>query len=201
MPDTGPIRCFIAIELPPDVLRTLADLQTRLGKGRDNTAKWVAPGGIHLTLKFLGDTPADRLPLVAAGMARVVAEGRPLALWLAGAGCFPSTERPRVLWAGLSGDVERLAGQQTILQDAMAGLGFAREDRAFTPHLTLARMRDLAAPDELRRLGAAVRALPVPRVDFVAEEVALIRSDLMPSGAVYTILSRARLGGTEHRSA
>jgi RNA 2',3'-cyclic 3'-phosphodiesterase len=188
------VRSFIAIELPPEVLRVLEDLQARLGKGRDRAAKWVPVTGIHLTLKFLGDVTADRIPLVAAAMRTVAAAGCPLTLQLSGAGCFPSSERPRVLWAGLAGEVERLAQLQAGVQDAMAGLGFAREARGFTPHLTLARMRDLATPDELRRLGSAVKQLAVPRVDFTAGELALIRSDLLPSGAVYTVLATARLG-------
>ena len=188
------IRCFIAVELPPQVRRALEDLQGRLGKGRERGAKWVAPAGIHLTLKFLGDVPEERIPLLASAMGRVAAAGSPLALHLAGAGCFPSAERPRVLWVGMAGDAERLAKLQARMQVAMAELGFPREARPFTPHLTLARMRDLASPEELQRLGSAVRALSVPRMDFTAEEVALIRSDLLPSGAVYTVLATSRLG-------
>lgn len=191
------VRSFIAIELPPEVLRVLEDLQARLGKGRDRAAKWAPVTGIHLTLKFLGDVPADRIPLVAGAMTTVAAAGTPLALHLAGAGCFPNSERPRVLWAGLAGDLDRLAQLQASMQDAMAGLGFAREARGFTPHLTLARMRDLATPDELRRVGSAVTQLAVPRLDFTARETALIRSDLLPAGAVYTVLATARLGGAQ----
>lgn len=191
------IRCFIAIELPPEVLRVLEDLQGRLGKGREQAAKWVPAGGIHLTLKFLGDVPSDRMPLIASVMGRVGAAGTPLVLQLAEAGCFPSADRPRVLWAGLAGDVDGLAQLHSRVQDAMAESGFPREARAFTPHLTLARMRDLATPDELRRVGSAVRALSVPRVGFVAREIALIRSDLLPSGAVYTVLATSRLGGAQ----
>jgi 2'-5' RNA ligase len=189
------VRCFIAIELPPDVFRVLQDLQTCLGKGRERGAKWVAPGGIHLTLKFLGDVPAERIAPIGSAMERVAAAGTPLALHLAGAGCFPSAERPRVLWVGMAGDTERLAKLQARMQAAMAELGFPREARLFTPHLTLARMRDLASAEDLARLGPAVRALSVPRVGFTAGEVALIRSDLLLSGAVYTILATSRLGG------
>ena len=196
MPGTANlIRCFIAIELPPEVLRVLEDLKDRLGKGHEQAAKWVPPGGIHLTLKFLGDVPADRIPRVAGAMGQVAAAGPPLALHLAGAGCFPSAERPRVLWAGLAGDLIRLAQLHSHVQDAMAESGFPREARAFTPHLTLARMRDLATPDELRRVGSAVKQLAVPRVAFIASEIALIRSDLLPSGAVHTVLATSRLGG------
>jgi 2'-5' RNA ligase len=188
------IRCFIAIELPSQVRRALEDLQGTLGKGREMAAKWVAPGGIHLTLTFLGDVPGERIRLVVSAMEQVGANGAPLALHLAGAGCFPSAERPRVLWVGMAGDVERLAELQAQVQIAMAGLGFPREARPFTPHLTLARMRDYAAPEELQRVGKAVRALAVPRIGFTAAEVALIRSDLLPSGAVYRVLASSRLG-------
>ena len=197
MAESGTIRCFIAIELPAEVLRTLADLQMRLGKGSDRAAKWVVPEGIHLTLKFLGDTPAGQVAAVTDAMRRVAEQHAPLALSLAGAGCFPDAGRPRVIWAGLAGDLARLSALQDGMQSAMAGLGFVREARAFTPHLTLARMRDLAPTEDLRRLGSAVSALQVPRVALVANEVALIRSDLLPSGAVYTILARAPLAGTK----
>jgi 2'-5' RNA ligase len=195
------IRCFIAIELPAQVRLALADLQGRLGKDRERGARWVAPAGIHLTLKFLGDVPEGRIPLLAGVMSRVAAAGTPMALHLAGAGCFPSADRPRVLWVGLAGDVERLAKLEARLQVAMAELGFPREARSFTPHLTLARMRDFASPDEQRRVGLAVRALSVPRVDLTASEIKLIRSELMPSGPVYTDLATSRLGEVQDGSA
>ena len=119
----------------------------------------------------------------------------PIPLGLAGAGCFPNLDRPRVLWVGIGGDTAGLARLQRDVEAQLAGLGYRPEARAFSPHLTLARMRDTAMPEDLRRLGQAMRVLAVPATAFTAESVALIRSDLRPAGAVYTTLAALTLGG------
>jgi RNA 2',3'-cyclic 3'-phosphodiesterase len=191
MPDL--IRSFIAIELPPPVLDALGALQDRLGRRTDRAAKWVAPQGIHLTLKFLGDVPAPGLAAVAEAMTRAARGAGPLSLHLAGAGCFPSPERARVIWVGLAGDLAALSRLQRSVEEELARTGFPPEDRGFTPHLTLARLRDTTAPQERLRLSEAARGLVVPAVDFTAGEICLIRSDLRPMGAVYTRLASAPL--------
>ncbi len=187
------IRAFIAIELPAPVREALAAMQDRLGRQEERAAKWVAPQGIHLTFKFLGDVPAERLPAITEAMTQAARNRSALNLYLDKAGCFPGPERPRVLWVGLNGDLSALADLQRAVETSLARLGFPREDRAFTPHLTLARLRDTCTPEERRRLGLAVRGLAAARVDWIAREIALIRSDLQPAGAVYTRLAAAPL--------
>ncbi len=187
------IRAFIAIELPAPIREALAALQDRLGRQEERAAKWVAPQGIHLTFKFLGDVPAERLPAITEAMTQVAGKHSPLNLHLDRAGCFPGLERPRVIWIGLDGDLGALADLQRSIEIHLSRLGFPREDRGFTPHLTLARLRDTVTPEERHLLGTAVRGLVVPTVEFTAIEIALIRSNLRPEGAIYTHLATAPL--------
>jgi 2'-5' RNA ligase len=188
------IRAFVAIELPPTVTQELENIQRRLGKGAGTAARWVAPSGIHLTLKFLGDVAEARTAQIASALESACRAAKPLELGLQGAGAFPEPERPRVLWVGLRGDVAGLRLLQRQVDDALAPLGFAPEARGFTPHLTLARMRDGADPVAIRTLVQKLSTVSVAPAAFRAEEAALIRSELRPAGAVYTRLSAARLG-------
>ena len=192
---TGTVRAFVAIELPDHVRQALHRMQGRLGSERDRSAKWVAPEGIHLTLHFFGDVAVELVPGISGALGRAAARSSPIPLCLAGAGCFPNVDRPRVLWVGLGGDTQGLARLQREVEAQLAGLGYRPEARAFSPHLTLARVRDTAMPEDLRRLGQAMRGLAVPATAFAAESVALIRSDLRPTGAVYTTLTALTLGG------
>lgn len=187
------IRAFVAVELPPVVTQELENVQRRLGKGV--VARWVAPSSIHLTLKFLGEVNASRTAQIGGALEAACRSARPLDLCLQGAGCFPGPERPRVIWVGVGGAVADLGRLQRSLDDALAGLGFPAEARRFTPHLTLARIRDGADPGELRDLTLKLGALAVTPVRFRAEELALIRSELGPAGAAYTLLSAVRLRG------
>jgi len=196
------IRTFIAIELPSPVQEALATAQDRLRQaiGRSDSGavsqvRWVAPQSIHLTLKFLGDVPAERIPVVTQAVTQAASGFKPVSLALSDAGCFPNLQRPRVVWVGLQGDLEALEKLQKAVEGALARLGFPKEERAFTPHLTLGRVRDAATAQERRSLGEATRGLVVPQVRFTAEEIAVMRSDLQPAGAVYTRLAAAPLAG------
>lgn len=190
------IRTFIAIELPTQVQEALATMQARLreaiakpGGEEASPVRWVAPQSIHLTLKFLGDVPAERIPAVTQAVTQAAKGHKPLSLLLATAGCFPDLRRPRVIWVGLQGDLEALNRLQKAIEGALVHLGFPKEERAFTPHLTLGRVRDTVTAQERPALGEATRKLTVPQVEFTAEEIAVMRSDLQPTGAVYTRLA------------
>ncbi|MEW6232590.1 MAG: RNA 2',3'-cyclic phosphodiesterase [Chloroflexota bacterium] len=191
------VRCFVAIELNEEARSALAALQARL-KGADRTAaqavKWVAPQGIHLTLKFLGQVPRARVQAIVDALRNACRGGDPFELSLAGAGCFPSPQSPRVLWVGLEGDLERLASLQQAVEGALVKLGFPPEDRPFQPHLTLGRVRETAGKEERRRLGLAARALPgMEGTKVPVAAVSLIRSHLRPEGAVYEKLAELPL--------
>jgi 2'-5' RNA ligase len=201
MPEAELIRCFIAIELPPEIKSSLAQLQDRLRQGGPAGVRWVDPEGIHLTLKFLGPVAAHRLPQIEECLARAAQGTGPFSLELAGTGVFPNPSRPRVAWVGLGGEVERLVQLQKDIETELAPLGFPREARGFTPHLTLARLREGTAPQERQRFGRQVVSTsfeaPVP---LPVEQVSLIRSQLTPGGAIYTRLVSVSLGDTLPRT-
>jgi 2'-5' RNA ligase len=189
-----PIRAFIAIELPPEIKATLTGLQNKLRPAGGNAARWVESGGIHLTLKFLGNVPRGQIDGVKQAMA--AARGTPtFGLHLGECGCFPDTRRPRVIWVGLNGDLKLLDELVKKLEIALARLGFKPEGRPFTPHLTLARVKDTATPEERQTLGAAVLSLPIGNTGTIkASEICLMQSKLLPQGALYTHLAAIELG-------
>lgn len=192
---TEQIRVFIAIELPPELKAALTGLQKLLRAAGGSAVRWVEPGGIHLTLKFLGNVPRGQIDGINLAMA-AAARGTPAFNLHAGAcGCFPNTQNPRVIWVGLEGDLKVLYELVKKLETALGGLGFKPENRPFTPHLTLARVKDTATPPERRTLGTAVARLGAPAASgFQASEIRLIRSELTPRGAIYTLLAAVEFG-------
>lgn len=193
------VRSFIAVELDAVVLTALGDLQSRLKRAPlGRLGRWVAPEGIHLTLKFLGSVPKERIPEIGEAVARAARETAPFEITIAGLGCFPTVRRPRVIWVGVeepSGALERL---QSAVEHELERLGFAPEGRGFTPHLTLARIRDHATERERAECGAWIKQQGVGRLAVMrVHEVCLMQSDLRPTGAVYTRLSAAPLQHVE----
>jgi 2'-5' RNA ligase len=189
------IRAFIAIELSTDILRQLENLQARMKQNvPSGLVRWTRPEGIHLTLKFLGEVPADQTEAIADAMRRACAPYTPFSLSVAGVGCFPNPQRPRVVWVGIDEPTGALAGLQRDIERAMKPLGFAPENRAFTPHLTLGRVKG-GRRDELEALGTYACSCVVQATAQEVTAVSLMRSDLRPSGAVYTELASAPLVG------
>jgi 2'-5' RNA ligase len=190
------LRTFIAIELPAEIHDALAAAISAL-RTTDTVAarsvKWVDSRSIHLTLKFLGDTPASSLEAIGCALAAAANTSHVLPLCLGRAGCFPSVRQPRVLWVGVSGDLEDLTKLQAAVERSVSPLGFPGEARPFAPHLTLGRVRDDAPTDVRQRMGAAVQALRLPALRFRAASISLMRSELRPGGAVYTRLAEAIL--------
>lgn len=189
------VRAFIAVPLNDELLATLGRIAARLRQGPGGSAgRWVRPEGIHLTLKFLGDVPQERLPVIGATLDRVCRAHAPFVLRLAALGCFPNTRRPRVVWVGVEEETGRLERLQAAVERELAREGFPKEARRFTPHLTLARVHERAAREEVEALGGAVAAYALAETPtMVARAVHLIRSDLRPGGAVYTPLHEAAL--------
>jgi len=188
------IRTFIALSLPPAVQRGLAQLQERFKRERP-PVRWVAPDKIHVTLAFLGEIPAERVEVAGACAARAAAGLAPFEIEAVGAGVFPNPNRPRVVWVGIAGELEALRRLHARLEDDLAAHGFPKEGRPFSPHLTLGRVRDRAAPPEVRALGKAVTTLAVPSLGrWHVEHILVIRSDLRPEGPTYTPLRVVALG-------
>jgi RNA 2',3'-cyclic 3'-phosphodiesterase len=190
------LRCFVAVELDPRTRAELARLQDVLRRATSLPAKWVAPEGIHLTLCFLGEISQERVVPTGQAIAATCAEFGPFELELAGLGVFPNPQRPQVLWVGLNGQTAELARLQKALEARLIPMGYHPENRPFSPHLTLARLRPEILPAACQELAAALSRTPVPpgrKISVTA--VSLIKSTLTPAGAIYTRLSTARLGG------
>ncbi|HEY65960.1 MAG TPA: RNA 2',3'-cyclic phosphodiesterase [Caldilineae bacterium] len=189
------LRTFIAIELDEPVYIALSAIQEEL-KGRvpRGSVRWVNPSNIHLTLKFLGDTPASRLSEIKAALEEACAGIPPLDLTIEGRGCFPNFRRPNVIWVAVRDHGGMLARLQRVVEEHIAPLGWPTEKRAFRPHLTLGRVNRRLTSRERAVVGAAVESLEVEQIATIhVTHVSLMRSDLHPSGAVYTRLFHVAL--------
>ena len=187
------IRAFIAIELPEAVKTALASAQSRLRAERHSYVKWVDPGGVHLTLKFLGNIDAEKVSPITAAIARAAQGVAPFRLELGETGAFPNQRRPRVIWVAVTGDVERLASLQRGIDQLLIPLGFVPESRPFSPHLTLGRLKERASTAERQKIGESIATVKPEAVPFQANEISLMRSTLTPSGAIYSRISSVPL--------
>jgi 2'-5' RNA ligase len=188
------IRSFIAIELPDEVKTGLARLRAELERAEHSFVKWVEPGGIHLTLKFLGNIPFKRVAEVTEAMKEASQGISPFKLEISGLGAFPNLKQPRVLWVGIGGEIDRLSRLQRNIDSMLVPLGFAREERPFTPHLTLARIRQGASPGERKNFGELVASTSFESKYHIAvDAISLMRSQLTPAGAIYTCLAMVEL--------
>lgn len=187
------IRSFLAIGIPEEILGEIGRLQERLKREIQGDIRWVRPDGIHLTLKFFGDIPEGAVSDISAVVEKAVTGHDPLDLSVSGAGVFPDLRRPRVLWLGMTGDVERLLTLQTTLERDLQRIGFPREERPFRPHLTLARIRSQRALTGLGRALEKRGGCEAGR--FVAAGLGLFKSDLTPHGAIYTKLREFPFAG------
>ncbi|MFA5056114.1 MAG: RNA 2',3'-cyclic phosphodiesterase [Dehalococcoidia bacterium] len=186
------IRSFIALELPNDVKETVSLIIKRLRPAQHRYVKWVSPDGTHLTVKFLGNIFTSQIPQITDIMSTAAGKVPPLELRLGGLGMFPNEQRPRVIWVALEGNTEPLAAMQREIEQALVPLGFVAENRAFTPHLTLGRVRDNATPDERREIAGVVKDKKIDyEAVFTLRELSLMKSTLTPTGAIYDRLDSA----------
>jgi 2'-5' RNA ligase len=188
------VRCFIAIELPEEIKAGLTRLQAQLKSGSQRGVKWVDPYSIHLTLKFLGNVSGDRISQITGAIGQAAQGIFPFFLEVKGLGVFPNLRRVQVAWVGITGEVDKLAQLQQRIESNLARLGFAPELRPFTPHLTLARVRDQASPDERQRFGQLIASTKFEAAyPFQVEAISLIRSQLTREGAIYSQISSVQL--------
>jgi len=189
------VRTFIAIELDETIHAALTDLQEQFkAKVPRGSVRWVRSEGIHLTLKFLGDVPADRIGEIERALAQACVGFPAFSFSVEGLGCFPDPRRPRVVWVGVREESGNLAGLQKAIEDGMERLGFAPEGRKFDAHLTLGRTQRRASSGDVRRLGQLVSETDIGSLgQMEARSVSLIKSDLRPTGAVYTRLAAVEL--------
>lgn len=190
------IRTFLCIEIPDSVKSRIDELQSNLRKASADVG-WVNPSNIHLTLKFLGAVSTARTGNVIEAARKAASVTGSFRIRVEGAGCFPSNHNPRVLWIGLAQVPEPLLSLYRALEERMALEGFARETRAFSPHLTIGRMRSSRNAHQVAEL---LIDSGFPAEEFEVAELIVMRSDLKPSGAVYTPLSVIRLGSVPNLS-
>ncbi len=180
-------RLFIAVELTPAARRYAAEALRIFQEGLPFGVRWVRPEGVHLTLKFLGNVSNDAIPAIENGMSRAAEGICPFTVELQGAGCFPNSGRPRVLWLGLRGELERLITVQSRLEESLEALGVDREARRFRPHLTLGRVGGGLSEGQAERLQEALHAVgEMPPCELPVDGLSLMESVLGRERAVYT---------------
>ena len=184
------IRAFIAIDLPDYVLRGIGGIQAGL-KQSGVKVKWVRKESVHLTLKFLGDIPAHRVGEIGAAVHEAVKDVRPFTLEGKGVGVFPDFRRPRVIWAGISGELDTLKDLCQRLEEALVKIGFPKEKRPFQAHLTVGRIKGGINKQILR--AALEEQKEFVTDPFTVASVILYQSVLQPQGAIYTKLVEAEL--------
>lgn len=188
------VRAFIAVDLPPDLQDRLAQITDELrAQMGDVPIRWVPAQNMHLTLKFLGDVSLNNLDVLADILRGETADREPMVISLGGLGAYPKTRRPRVIWVGVEAPAAMEAIQRGI--DKQTGrVGYARDRRPFSPHITLGRVSRNATPRDVRIIGDI---LNIKKVGFLGvarvREIHLYRSDLQSGGAVYSRLFSASL--------
>lgn len=190
------VRSFIAIPVPDDGIRALQDVVDDFDSEIGRHVRWVRPEGIHLTLKFMGDIPAGMVDRVLGVLPLVTARFSPFSLKISGLGAFPNLRKPRVLWAGLDGDLDALRDLQLAVDDAVGDLGLPKEQRPFSPHLTLARVHREAAEGQLRRISEVVAAGEISATPaWTIDTVNLMRTELDPAGSRHYLVGASAIGG------
>ena len=190
------IRAFVAVVLD-DGLRAAVGATIERLRPLGSAVAWVPPRNLHVTLHFLGDQSEEQLALAEAALADAAVGSPPMDVTFHGIGAFPGLERPRILWVGLAHGALEMRRLQARVTDALAGRGFAREERPWHPHLTIGRVYDerrwrREAGPPLR--GALAQAATTTFGTQRVAEVALMRSDLLPAGARYTLRRAVSLG-------
>ena len=187
------VRTFIAIDLGKAIRDRLVALQENLAKTVAGV-KWVGPENLHITLLFLGEVDDRDLPAVCRAVEEVTQALPSFALSIEGAGCFPNTRRPRVLWVGAGAGTQEVVALHDALEPPLLALGcYRREERKYAPHVTLGRLKSEQAPAGLAQ--ALTKHQTWKAGDTVVNEVHVMSSELTPHGPTYAVLSRAKLLG------
>ena len=186
MDETKNIRAFLAIEPPEEVLAAVTRLQEKLKGEIAGKISWTRPQSNHLTLKFFGDIGSTDVEKIGTAVKIQLATVSSIVLKIEKIDVFPDLKRPRVIWAGTTGDIEKLTMLQNKLDVDFAGLGFPPENRPFRAHLTLGRIK---MPHGVTGIGEAIKKhSDFTAGEFRAAELILFQSQLTPHGAIYTKL-------------
>ncbi len=188
------IRSFIAIELPGEVKAALSRLEDELKSRRQPSVKWVDPGSLHLTLKFLGNISAGLVTEITGAIEAAARGIPPFRLEIKGLGAFPNLKGVRVVWVGVSGEIDRLNQFQQRIESTVSPLGFPTEPRPFSAHLTIARLREPASFGDRQAFGELLTATSFEQTySFNVGSVNLMKSQLTRQGPIYSRLSSVNL--------
>jgi RNA 2',3'-cyclic 3'-phosphodiesterase len=190
----GLLRAFLASELPAALQNAIYNATASLRNVLlGDLIRWVPPQNVHLTLKFLGDVSPSSLELIMQMMVAEASQFSAFNVEVEGLGCYPSPKRPRVLWVGLKAPAE-LGSLQRAVETAAARLGYEPEERGFSPHLTIGRVRQNASSAALHNIRTAVENTQVGMLGRArVDAVHLYRSELRSDGSIYTRLFSAPL--------
>ena len=187
------IRSFLAVDPPEEVLNEVGRIQERFKKTIQGDIRWVRPEGIHLTLKFFGYVSEADIANISRVVNNNIVDVKPFTLNVRRAGVFPSVNRARVLWLGMDGDVDTLIRLQKEIDKALQGYGFEMENRPFSPHVTLARIKE---PKGLIGLAKIIeKSEDYAAGSFSVSGLNLFKSTLTPKGAIYTKLAYFSFAG------
>jgi 2'-5' RNA ligase len=191
------VRLFVAIVPPASVTEAIVAYQLTLSRALPgDPVKWIPEGNLHLTIQFMGDTPTQKLTDATEAIRRAVAgvADANLSLRIDGAGAFPRLSRARTLWLGLSGDTEGICDLNMALRHELDQRGVSYDTKPFRPHLTVGYVRKNRSGTDLKAIQHAIEHTQTPSARFGIESIDLVRSDLSPSGAHYTVIGRAHFG-------
>ncbi len=186
------IRSFLAIEIPGTILKKIDEVQRDL-KSTGADVRWTSPEKIHLTLKFFGNIEESEFELIVKSLEGPARDTSCFSLKVRGIGAFPHIKSPRVIWMGLVDGREILAPFQKQLEKDLEKIGYVPEERKFHPHLTLGRMQSGKGKEGL--IGRMEKYREEEFGEFQVERIVLFKSDLKPTGPIYTSLKELNLGG------
>lgn len=187
------MRTFLAIETTDAVRQWIRSMLGVLqGSTARGSVRWVAPENIHLTLAFLGETSAERVPDLERILTDVASRTPPFPIRVGGVGAFPSVQRARVVWLGVTEPTGVLAALHERLWEGLRDLGWEPEDKRFRAHFTLGRVRRETGAREVGQIAEALRAAPDEHRTMNADSIGAFRSELTPKGAVYSRLANSR---------
>ena len=191
------VRLFIAIELPHNLQN---DLNYQFAQMRPNfpasAIRWIPPQNLHLTLKFLGDTPPAKIDEIGNQLELIGKNQTAFSVKMNTVGCFPTLKKPRVLWIGLEDEQETLINLQQGVENRIVSLGFPSDSRAFRPHLTIGRVKRHVNDTIKREIGQVVKQVSLSKkLVWPCDTISLMQSELTPDGAIYTCLKQASFRG------
>lgn len=178
-------RLFIAIDLPLEIKRELYKLEQELMKHIPKGIKWVELENLHFTIRFLGETEEEKIPNIKKIIDEVSQESDFFNISLKEIGAFPNFKNPRVIWIGIEKGYEEMKDLFNKLENKILKLGFKKEDKEFSPHLTLGRVKEKIRWDERWKID-------IPYLEFLVEEITLFESQLRPQGPLYIPLYKCK---------